>query len=92
MEIKGGQAILQFSHRDGGLEVKGDALKGFAIAGADGHFVWADARIDGKNVIVSSTKVAQPVAVRYAWADNPKANLYNKAGLPANPFRTDVPK
>jgi sialate O-acetylesterase len=92
MEIKGDKAVIHFSHRDGGLEIKGDSLKGFAIAEADGHFVWADARIDGKNAIVSSAKVARPVAVRYAWADNPEANLYNKAGLPANPFRTDMPK
>ena len=63
--------------------------KGFAIAGEDKKFVWADAKIDGDTVVVCSEKVAEPVAVRYAWADNPDCNLYNKAGLPASPFRTD---
>lgn len=92
MSIQDGRAILHFSHQQGGLETKGDRLQGFSIAGADGHFFWANARIDGNTVIVSSEKVAQPVAVRYAWADNPVANLYNKSGLPANPFRTDMPK
>jgi sialate O-acetylesterase len=65
------------------------ALKGFAIAGADGNFVWADAVIEGNSVIVSSPSVPQPEAVRYAWAINPIGNLYNKEGLPASPFRTD---
>jgi len=92
MDIKDGKAIIHFDHLGGGLEVQGDTIKGFSIAGADGHFVWADARIDGKTVIVSSDKVSQPTKVRYAWADNPEANLYNKAGLPANSFRTDMPQ
>jgi sialate O-acetylesterase len=74
----------------GGLQAKdGAALKGFAIAGADKKFVWADAQIAGDTVVVSSPQVANPVAVRYAWADNPVCNLYNQAGLPACPFRTD---
>jgi sialate O-acetylesterase len=64
-------------------------LKGFIIAGADKKFVWATAEIDGDSIIVSSPEVKEPVAVRYAWADNPEANLYNKNGLPASPFRTD---
>ena len=64
-------------------------LEGFAICGADHRWVWADARIDGNSVIVWSDKVPSPVAVRYAWADNPTCNLYNGAGLPASPFRTD---
>jgi sialate O-acetylesterase len=63
--------------------------KSFAIAGADHKFYWADARIDGETVVVSSSKVLKPVAVRYAWADNPEVNLYNGANLPASPFRTD---
>lgn len=92
MEIKDGQVIVHFDHLGGGLEAKGEAIKGFSIAGADGHFVWADAKIAGDTVIVSSEKVAQPAAVRYAWADNPEANLYNKTGLPANSFRTDMPQ
>jgi lysophospholipase L1-like esterase len=64
-------------------------LEGFAICGADKKWVWADAKIDGDTVMVSSTQVATPIAVRYAWADNPSCNLYNHAGLPASPFRTD---
>jgi sialate O-acetylesterase len=64
-------------------------VQGFAICGADRNWVWADAKIDGSAVIVWSDKVPKPVAVRYAWADNPVCNLYNKAGLPAYPFRTD---
>ena len=67
----------------------GDKLQGFAIAGEDQKFVWADAKIDGDRVIVSSPEVKSPVAVRYAWADNPTFNLYNDAGIPASPFRTD---
>lgn len=69
---------------------KGDLLKGFAIAGADRKFVWADAKIKGDTIVVSSDKVAAPVSVRYAWAINPVCNLYNKEGLPATPFRTDT--
>jgi len=88
-----GDAIrLTFDHRGGGLVAQGGIpLKGFAIAGADNKFVWADARIDGDTVIVSSASVTSPVAVHYAWSNNPVCNLYNKAGLPALPFRTDGP-
>jgi len=69
----------------------GGEVEGFAICGADRRWVWADtARIDGDTVIVSSREVPAPVAVRYAWADNPTCNLYNGAGLPAAPFRTDT--
>jgi len=64
-------------------------LEGFAICGADNKWVWADARIDGDSVVLWSDKVSEPVAVRYAWADNPVCNLSNKAGFPASPFRTD---
>ena len=64
-------------------------LEGFAICGADRKWAWADAKIDGDTVLVWSEKVAAPLAVRYAWADNPTGNLYNQAGLPASPFRTD---
>ncbi len=91
MKIEGGKIRLFFDHVDGGLVAKGGGpLKGFAIAGEDRKWVWADARIEGDTVVVSSPKVPQPVAVRYAWADNPDCNLYNKAGLPASPFRTDT--
>ena len=67
----------------------GGVCKGFAVAGDDKKFVWADAKIDGETVVVSSAEVKQPTAVRYAWANNPECNLTNKAGLPASPFRTD---
>ena len=69
-------------------------LKGFAIAGADRKFVWADAKIDGDSIIVFSPNVKDPAMVHYAWGNNPECNLYNKEGLPANPFRTepDAPK
>jgi sialate O-acetylesterase len=89
MEIKGGEAALSFDHADSGLEARGGELTGFAIAGADRKFVWAKARIEGRRVIVNSPEVAAPVAVRYGWADFPVVNLWNKAGLPATPFRTD---
>jgi sialate O-acetylesterase len=64
-------------------------LEGFAICGADQQWVWAEAKIEGDTVLVSSSRVTAPIAVRYAWADNPTCNLYNQAGLPASPFRTD---
>ena len=86
---KGSSIVITFDHVGGGLVAKGGALKGFAIAGADKKFIWADAKIDGDTVIVSSPKIKTPAAVRYAWAPNPTCNLYNKAGLPASPFRTD---
>jgi sialate O-acetylesterase len=91
MTKKDNQIILSFNHVGGGLVAKsGETLKGFAIAGADRKFVWADAKIDGNKVVLSSAKVADPIAARYAWADNPVCNLYNKEGLPASPFRTDT--
>jgi hypothetical protein len=64
-------------------------LEGFAICGTDRKWVWADAKIDGDTVLVSSALVPAPIAVRYGWSDNPTCNLYNKADLPAPPFRTD---
>ncbi len=90
MNVRDSEIVLHFQHVGGGLVAKGgEPLKGFAIAGEDHKFVWADARIEGETVVVSSAQVAKPVAVRYAWANNPVCNLYNKAGLPASPFRTD---
>jgi sialate O-acetylesterase len=65
-------------------------LEGFAICGEDRKWVWADAAIDGQTVLVSAPEIKQPVAVRYGWASNPTCNLYNKEGLPASPFQTDV--
>lgn len=88
-KISDGEVTLTFDHADGGLSAKSGELKGFVIAGADQKWVWAKARITGNQVIVSSPEVKMPVAVRYAWANNPDCNLYNGAGLPASPFRTD---
>jgi sialate O-acetylesterase len=89
MKIAGNTIRVRFRSVGDGLEAHGDALKGFSIAGADRRFHWADARIDGGEIVVSSVDVSQPVAVRYAWAGSPECNLYNKNGLPASPFRTD---
>jgi sialate O-acetylesterase len=102
LRIEGGKARLAFDHSGTGLMVgkkegrtptvenKGGKLKSFAIAGADKKWVWAEAVIDGKTVTVSSPQVKDPVAVRYAYQMNPDgANLYNREGLPASPFRTD---
>nr|WP_262497461.1 sialate O-acetylesterase [Mucilaginibacter gotjawali] len=87
--IRGNKIELKFTHTDNGLLVKGDTLKGFTIAGADKKFYPALAYISGNKVTVMSNRVAIPVAVRYAWANNPACNLYNGANLPASPFRTD---
>ena len=90
MTVDGDKIIITFTETGRGLMAKGGELKHFAIAGADRKFVWADAIIKGNKVIVSSKEVQNPVAVRYAWADNPDgANLCNKDGLLASPFRTD---
>lgn len=92
MKKDGNKIRLGFDHVGSGLMAKDKYgyLKSFAIAGADKKFVWAQAIIDGEEVVVWSDKVPNPVAVRYAWADNPDdANFYNKEGLPASPFRTD---
>jgi sialate O-acetylesterase len=90
MEVAGESVRLKFDHVEGGLVVKGEKLNGFAIAGENKKFVWADARIDGDTVIVSAPEVRKPMAVRYAWDINPVCNLYNQAGLPAVPFRASV--
>ena len=90
MEVEGSKIRLKFSNTNAGLKIKGSKnLKGFAIAGADKKFVWATAKIEGDEVVVSNSKIKKPVAVRYAWATNPVCNLYNGADLPASPFRTD---
>jgi sialate O-acetylesterase len=80
---------LHFDHTDGGLVVKGQKLGEFSISGADHKWYWAEARIEGDSVIVSSLSVPDPQVVRYAWQGNPLATLFNGAGLPAGPFRTD---
>ncbi len=92
-EVKDGRVFIDFDHTGGGLMSKGTQgnVSGFAVAGADGRFVWAEAKIEGDRVVVWSDQVAEPVAVRYAWGNNPDtANLYNREGLPASPFRTDT--
>jgi len=86
---EGSSIRIRFTHVDGGLVAHGGALQGFAIAGPDRKFVWAQARIEGDTVVVWSPAVSDPVAVRYGWAINPVVNLYNREGLPASPFRTD---
>jgi sialate O-acetylesterase len=88
-KIRGNEVIVSFKHTDGGLRARGGEVKGFAIAGPDRKFVWANARIEGEKVVVSHPDVKQPAAVRYAWAPNPVWSLENGAGLPATPFRTD---
>jgi sialate O-acetylesterase len=80
---------LHFAHTDGGLVVKGAKLEEFEIAGEDRKWYWADARIEGNTVVVSSPSVPNPKEVRYAWQSNPAATLFNGAGLPVGPFRTD---
>jgi len=93
--VRDGRMIIAFDHVGGGLVSHGasgarDTVTGFAIAGEDRRFVWAQARIEGDHVIVWSDRVPRPVAVRYAWSNSPRnPNLYNREGLPATPFRTD---
>lgn len=102
MDVQGSEVRISFDYVGSGLmvglkqgleptqEVKGGTLKGFAIAGADKKWYWANARIEGDQVVVASPDVPNPVAVRYAFRGNPEGcNLYNKEGLPASPFRTD---
>ena len=85
-----GRITVYFQNIGGGLTTpNGDPLTGFSIAGEDEKFYWADAEIKGKCIVLSSDDVPNPVAVRYGWANNPDCNLYNEAGLPASPFRTD---
>jgi len=87
--IDGNKVILSFDHVGGGLVAKGEKLLGFKIAGENGEFVPADAIVQGDQVIVSSPMVEKPANVRYGWQNFTVLNLWNKAGLPASPFRTD---
>ena len=90
MKVEGGSIRISFTHVGEGLVAKGGDLKTFVIAGKDGKFVPATARIDHDTVLVSGPEVPEPVAVRYAWDNYPEGcNLYNSDGLPAAPFRTD---
>lgn len=88
---EGNKILISFTHTGSGLVTNDDEPPGdFAIAGADKKFVWAKTKIDGDKVIVWNETIPDPMYVRYAWADNPvHANLFNKEGLPASPFRTD---
>ncbi len=88
-EVRGSEIVLSFRHTEGGLMAKDGDLKGFLIAGENRAWKTAAARIEGDTVIVSAPNVPQPLAVRYAWAADPVCNLFNGAGLPASPFRTD---
>ncbi len=88
MKVEGGALRLNFTHA-AGMKAKGGDLKGFAIAGADDEFSWANAHVDGDDIILSSPAVAAPTQARYDWASNPIGNLVNSADLPAAPFRTD---
>jgi len=91
MKVEGDAIRIKFTHVDTGLVAKGGELKTFIIAGKDGKFVPATARIDHNTLVVSSPDVAVPAAVRYAWDNYPEGcNLYNGDGLPAPPFRTDT--
>ncbi|TGE15922.1 sialate O-acetylesterase [Hymenobacter elongatus] len=92
MRVQGNTVRLRFSQTGGGLVLKdpaGPYLRGFALAGADQKFVWAQGRLEGQELVLYSDQVPTPVAVRYAWGNSPFPNLYNAEGLPASPFRTD---
>ena len=91
MTVKGSSIVLTFSHAIGGLKVSDERKPtGFAVAGEDKKFHWADAKIVGSTVVVSNTDVPIPVAVRYGWSNNPDVNVTSKEGLPLSPFRTDI--
>lgn len=87
--LVGDKVIVRFRNLGGGLVAKDGPLTGFSIAADDGRFVWANAEIRGDTVVVSHPNIKRPAAVRFGWADYPVVNLWNKAGLPAHPFRTD---
>ncbi len=86
-QIEGSALRLWFDHAESGLKSQGP-LGGFEVAGSDGRWKPAEARIDGKSIVVSSSRVQFPVAARYGWAPDPRAVLFNNEGLPASPFRT----
>lgn len=90
MSIENDRAVISFTHIGAGLVAKGDSLTGFTMAGGDGKFIAARAVIEGSTVVITSDKITQPVAVRYAWATVPDGNLFNREGLPAAPFRSDL--
>lgn len=89
-EVEGDNIRIRFDHAYGGLKVGGDMLSGFAIAGADGRYEWAEAALDGDEVLAWSEKVPEPVHVRYGYIPFIETTLYNGEGLPAMPFRSDT--
>jgi sialate O-acetylesterase len=92
MSVEGEKIRVRFLHVEGGLVTKsrgGDPLMWFEIAGKDRKFVFAEAKIEGQTIVVSSPKVPNPVALRYGFSSISRCNLFNKAGLPTSPFRTD---
>src|SRR5690606_9736847 len=90
-QVKGNRIIVSFTNTGSGMQsLEGKALRGFAISGADSTFRWANVKIEKNQIIAWHDAIPNPVALRYAWADNPgPINFYNKEGLPASPFRTD---
>jgi sialate O-acetylesterase len=91
MKVNGAEAIVSFTHTGTGLIARDGELKGFTLAGADGKFLPATARIDGSNVVLTAAGITEPKAVRYGWENVPNVNLFNQEGLPASPFRSDLP-
>ncbi len=91
MTVEDGKVRVSFSNTGTGLKVqdKYGYVRGFAVAGADGKFVWAKGYQDGNDLIIYHEDIENPVAVRYNWSNNPDGNIYNEEGLPAVPFRTD---
>ena len=87
--VEGNAMRVWFDHTTGGLKAKGGAVLGFEVAGKDGKFAAAEARIEGATVVVSAPSVGEPRQVRYAWKDVPECNLFNGENLPASPFRSD---
>lgn len=93
MSIQGNKILLNFDHIGSGLTIAGNELQGFSIAGVDGKYIWAKAKIVDKQIQVWNDQILNPIKVRYAWADNPsKANLINKEGLPASSFQLEHSK
>jgi sialate O-acetylesterase len=91
--VHGDSVVIDFAHAAGGLVDRsaGKEIGGFAVAGADRRWAWAHARVEGTRVVVWADGVKNPAAVRYAWANGPvRLSLYNGAGLPMAPFRTDA--
>ena len=87
---QGDAMVLKFANTGGELSLRGEAERVFAIAGADQKFEWATPLIVGDTITLRSPNVQEPVAVRFGWSNLPRGFLYNKSGLPANPFRTDT--